>query len=163
MLAVKHHPCTYETPSPLARLREDRDHQGKIAVAYETWPDGELCYEGEFIEGLQCGLERRWHANGHLEEAFGWNDGGHGPIRAFDSGGNLRDWGWMEYGIPLESKRWNEKGKVVEHHQLSNGDPLWRVWCRDHERFLAGQSDFPALPLRPQPPVLPNEGESSDS
>lgn len=141
-------------------------YQGDLftGIAYETWPDGRLCFEGEFVDGLRCGLARHWFANGQLEEeGFSWNDGVHGPCRAFDTDGRLRDWGWSEYGIPLETKLWSENGKLVEHHTLAEDDPLWSVWYSEHARFLAGESDFPALPARPQPPILPNETDSSTS
>jgi hypothetical protein len=97
-------------------------------IAVEFFPDGTLCGEVPYVNGIEHGLVRAWHPSGQLmEEKNLWYGGLHGYARMWDEQGRLISEELGELGIGIAEKRWDEQGRLIMDWQMGPKDNLYDI------------------------------------
>jgi hypothetical protein len=82
------------------------------------YPNGQLEWEGTFVDGRPHGIQRRWYPNGVLSDETPLQDGNYEGI----------------------GKHWNNKGELVGTWEVRNGRGVFRMW---HENgVLSGELPY---------------------
>jgi antitoxin component YwqK of YwqJK toxin-antitoxin module len=101
-------------------------HEGKpfTGIGYYLSKDGSyVTSEAEFVDGLESGLKRGWHAPGQLRYEGDFRGGVlHGHQHRWYRNGTLMEEGEYEFGIPLWEKEWDENGTLIKDYQLKETD-----------------------------------------
>ena len=106
-------------------------------VACDYFPDGAVRSESQFKNGHQEGFAREWYENGVLKfEKSYLGESLHGVSKYWHPNGQLKDESVFEYAICLESKEWDENGRLVREFQIQPTDPAYQyleqkrlLWC----------------------------------
>ncbi len=105
-------------------------------IAYETRRDGSLWSEKDFLNGRSHGTSRTWYPSGQLQEETTFYNGlTYGPAREWDEAGQLRREGFIEYGIRVREKKWDENGRLMEEYEIAPDDPDYSWLQEAHARY----------------------------
>src|SRR5262245_50427921 len=92
-------------------------HDGKpfTGTGYRLWPSGQLRFEAEFVDGIECGKQRRWYESGQLAEELDLRNGAlDGVHREWFENGALTVEETGKRGRVIVYQRWDERGSLVE-------------------------------------------------
>ena len=111
-------------------------YEGKpfTGIAYETWANGGLRSEAEFVDGLKSGLSKDWFQNGQIKSEMNLRQGdGHGLSQTWYENGQLKSQTICEYGIKLSEKVWDNAGLLTRNFQLKEDDFYYSILKRRRE------------------------------
>lgn len=110
-------------------------------ITYADEPDGarsEITYK----DGYQTGPERSWYSDGALEsEAWYYANVPHGPNREYGADGTLISEKRYECGTLVSSRRWDERGELLESFTLRPTAPGFAVLERSRQA-----AEWPPVP-----------------
>jgi antitoxin component YwqK of YwqJK toxin-antitoxin module len=117
-------------PNGVLRLRKEvlRSSDGTVVDhgSYESWYDnGQIEYQGTFVQGKADGIARRFHRNGQksVEESLA-KGMRQGPRFSWDEGGVLRKEEHFTDDLPDGVwTTWDDKGKIKAQQRFERGVP----------------------------------------
>lgn len=90
-------------------------------VAYETWPDGKLMSEAEYVDGRAEGFIREWYPSGNIKsEGYRRVDGRYGWEQEWFENGMPKSEIVVEWSKCVQKKVWNEAGELTSNYEQSN-------------------------------------------
>jgi antitoxin component YwqK of YwqJK toxin-antitoxin module len=93
-------------------------------TVFDTFPNGRVWSELEFVNGHQEGAIREWYENGQLKsEGMHLGEGIHGPGKEWHANGQVKSEWVGELGILIEAKEWDEQGRLIREFRLEPTDP----------------------------------------
>ena len=126
-------------------------------VAYQMRPEGQLWTEEEFLDGRRHGQSRSWYPSGQIEEeATYYSSRLYGPARNWDEAGRLRREAFIEYGLRVREKKWDEDGRLTEDYEMPPNHPNYSSL----QKFRAAYGADPRFgPVSKEPPRGTSEGD----
>lgn len=92
-------------------------------IGYADVP-GHGLSEISYVDGAQDGPARDWYPSGQLKyEANYKKNTRHGNTREFREDGSLFSETVYDHGVLVQSVTYDSQGKVVDHYEVSEGDP----------------------------------------
>jgi len=107
-------------------------------AASDFYPDGSVRSEAHFTNGHQEGVAKEWYDNGQIKsEGVYLGDGLHGLPKEWHRNGQLKEESTCEFGICLESKEWDDQGRLIKEFHLDPADAAFQLLTM--KRSLWGQ------------------------
>ena len=107
-------------------------------IAYAMRRDGQTGTEEGFLNGRRHGPSRTWYPSGQLQEETTFYNGlTYGPSREWDEAGQLRREAFIEYGIRVREKNWDEMGRLIEEYEMPPDHLYYSILAESRARYGA--------------------------
>lgn len=88
-------------------------------ISVESFKDGSMASEVEYLKGFSNGRTRWWYPNGQLKADFYCVRGlKNGEAKVWFDNGEIKSVGNYKYGVEIDYKEMNEKGEVVVSREI---------------------------------------------
>ena len=90
-------------------------------MTYEHYENGQMAFEGGFVNGFSEGVHRDWYRNGNLKALAEVKHGtSYGFKIQFHESGCVKCIGHYEYGATLDEKEWSEEGELIRDYNVND-------------------------------------------
>lgn len=98
-------------------------YEGRLFTGISREKDprtGAIIAVAGYSDGKLHGAVRDWYGNGQMaSEEFRYNGAYHGPQREWYPDGRLKRAGYVECGVTVWEKTWNEQGELQSSHDVT--------------------------------------------
>ena len=105
-------------------------------IAVQRDNDGRLVCEGKFLDGKEHGVALEYFSSGRVKREMPYYMGvKHGVWREWHPNGKLKTESQIEFDILMESRCWNELGRLDEHFVRDPADEFAKIASEMRKRY----------------------------